>query len=145
MMAFFKRYNRRRLLSLGTLIGIFLLSLLLVGWVHSNGKQISKCTLVPNHLVVSYLFSILTIVWIFECILCHSNIFPSYHFLWTRRILEIPSLPICLLVILQKYFTTNGFSNLAIAAIIYMLSLWMISSEHSYRSWDFINISRAIN
>jgi hypothetical protein len=43
----------------------------------------------------------------------------------------IPSLLICLL---QKYFTTNGFSNLAIATMIYMSPLWMISSEQSYRS-----------
>jgi hypothetical protein len=48
--------------------------------------------------------------------------------LWTCRILAISSLPVCLLVILQKYFTTNGFSNPAIAAMIYMSPVQIISS-----------------
>jgi hypothetical protein len=42
--------------------------------------------------------SILTILWIFEGILYHSNILLSHHVLWACRILVIPSLPICLLV-----------------------------------------------
>jgi hypothetical protein len=46
----------------------------------------------------------------------------------------IPSLPICFLIILQKYFTTNSFSNPAIEAMIYMSPLWMISSKHLYKS-----------
>jgi hypothetical protein len=52
MVASFKRYNRKGPTSLESLVGIFLLSLSLVGWVYADGRHINKCTLDPNHLII---------------------------------------------------------------------------------------------
>jgi hypothetical protein len=52
MVASFKRYNRKGPTLLESLVGIFLLSLSLVGWVYADGRYINKCTLDPNHLII---------------------------------------------------------------------------------------------
>jgi hypothetical protein len=52
MVALFNRFKKKGSFSLGALVGIFLLTLSLVGRVHANGKHISKYILDPNRLVI---------------------------------------------------------------------------------------------
>jgi hypothetical protein len=52
MVVFFERYNKRRPTSLGTLVGILLLSISLVEQVYADGKQISEYTVDPNRLII---------------------------------------------------------------------------------------------
>jgi hypothetical protein len=52
MVASFKRYNRKGPVLLEALVGIFLLSLRLVGRVYADGRHINKSTLDPNHRII---------------------------------------------------------------------------------------------